>query len=833
MSNDDHSTMKVETPQLRWHQIVNPTSAKDACHNAPILSCSLHTLPGSNAAPSSGAVRGPDAGAAGIGGEAVLATAGNSEVNLWRVRLTDDAARSSRGHGAAESRAGADPTEGGAPSPSPSNDAPSPSHILVQPSRSSDPALSTPEHTRIVHLATLSRGSGGCTVNAVSFSPDGRRLVAAGDNGTLVVYTAPPGGWESVSSEKDAAMQICRNSTEDVMDVSFSTSSSDRFVAASIDKTFAVWELRDGEWRCVSSQKDHVNYVQGVAYDPAGVYLASMGSDRTVRVYSRKAIKGSVLREEAERYRVLRDGDAEGEDGETSAADRHEILQRRVVPDQLAAARFDLQKQVRTIKFLEGANKQPSGAAPPSDGNDEGGGDTTEGTPAGKDAPPPRRHNLFADEITLGSFFRRLSFTSDGAFLVVPAGQWHGASTCGTDAPAAPPGSPTGVADERLAGGSFATYLFARHQYDAPHRVLAGLEKPSVCVRPNPVLFELPEGGPGAADGPSCGLPHRSVFAVLTSDSVLVYDTHHPVPLAVASGLHCTGLTDAAWSADGRTLFVTSTDGYVSVLSFADGELGRVRERPAVRIVRRDGAEERVGEEKGAGEAAAQPGAMVVRKKPKDPQPAASSADGEDARPANTLVVRKKPSAQPPAASSSAGEVSQSSQSTSANTLVAKKKPKKPSQPSEVPAAASEPAENSAKKVKFSPFAEVKEIESAQRLPVVNDLSAVARKKKKCGNGGGPDAGGECVGRTPPNSPSQGRPDGATAAADPEEVAASVARSIGGDDGGIGRDDRDGGEGASAGEKRSFEPGVTVLLPKKKNKKKMKVASSSAPVASG
>lgn len=42
----------------------------------------------------------------------------------------------------------------------------------------------------------------------------------------------------------------------------------------------------------------------------------------------------------------------------------------------------------------------------------------------------------------------------------------------------------------------------------------------------------------------------------------------------MARGLHYAGLTDAAWSADGKTLFVTSSDGYVSILSFANGELG-------------------------------------------------------------------------------------------------------------------------------------------------------------------------------------------------------------------------------------------------------------------
>ena len=101
-----------------------------------------------------------------------------------------------------------------------------------------------------------------------------------------------------------------------------------------------------------------------------------------------------------------------------------------------------------------------------------------------------------------------------------------------------------------------------------------------MVVRPNPVLFQLPSNS--TTTNATDILPHRSIFAVLTSDTVLIYDTHHNQPLAMASGLHFAPLTDAAWSNDGKTLFVTSSDGYISILSFGKGELGEVYEAPAV-----------------------------------------------------------------------------------------------------------------------------------------------------------------------------------------------------------------------------------------------------------
>ena len=94
-------------------------------------------------------------------------------------------------------------------------------------------------------------------------------------------------------------------------------------------------------------------------------------------------------------------------------------------------------------------------------------------------------------------------------------------------------------------------------------------------------------------------LPYRSVFAVLTLDSVLVYDTHHDRPLAIARGLHYAGLTDCCWSQDGLNLMVCSTDGYISILSFEDGELGKVYIPPPLTTsleVKGDQAEEPVAD---------------------------------------------------------------------------------------------------------------------------------------------------------------------------------------------------------------------------------------------
>lgn len=574
--------MKVETPQILWHQVINPTQKKEAGKNSPILSCSLLDCQD---------------------GTGVLATAGNTEVNLWRVNFLDNAVRVDATKrnilvkpqipGAADSSSG-----GGGSSGGDNNDV----NMLDEPS-----SQRLSEHTRIEHMVTLTRGTNERNINAVKFSPDGYHLAAAGDGGTIVVWStitmtnnrtqstaANLQSWKQLQQETDLQMKIIFNQSDDVMDIAWSTDSK-RFTVCSLDHTLTVWENvhknNEMEWRNVHrSGKDHTHYIQGVAVDPKGVYMASQGSDRMVKVYTRKNVKENVMKGEMNKYEVVRDNGTTSspssdqdatmasspEDNNTyremAAEDKKSIRENKVLPNILTNSTFALSSRTKTLKFLN---------APES--YDDKGENTTTAT-----TPNPKRHHMFVDELTAGSFFRRLAFTPDGAFLIVPAALWHGTdSTSKNDNNGAPPGSPTSVINsDKLAESSFATYLFARHHFEQPYKVLTGLEKPSVVIRPNPVLFQLPTQSKTRAI-----LPYRSIFAVLTIDTVLIYDTHHNVPLAMARGLHYAGLTDASWSTDGMTLFVTSSDGYVSILSFGEGELGEVYHAPEVQIAEKSNDE--------------------------------------------------------------------------------------------------------------------------------------------------------------------------------------------------------------------------------------------------
>uniref|UniRef100_A0A182JJ45 CAF1B/HIR1 beta-propeller domain-containing protein n=1 Tax=Anopheles atroparvus TaxID=41427 RepID=A0A182JJ45_ANOAO len=161
---------------------------------------------------------------------------------------------------------------------------------------------------------------------------------------------------------------------------------------------------------------------------------------------------------------------------------------------------------------------------------------------------------LFHDD-TLQTFFRRLSFSPDGNLIVAPSG----------------------VAEvEGVPKPLNTTYIFTRNSFRQPAITLPSPDQYTVAVRFCPVYFQL---RPHAEDKPpAIPLPYRMVFAVATKSSVYLYDTQQKAPFALISNIHYTRLTDMSWSSDGKILIVSSTDGFCSLIFFADGELGKVYE---------------------------------------------------------------------------------------------------------------------------------------------------------------------------------------------------------------------------------------------------------------
>jgi chromatin assembly factor 1 subunit B len=59
------------------------------------------------------------------------------------------------------------------------------------------------------------------------------------------------------------------------------------------------------------------------------------------------------------------------------------------------------------------------------------------------------------------------------------------------------------------------------------------------------------------------------VFAVATTDQILVYATDALMPLAVVGNVHYAPINDLSWHYSNERLIACSSDGYCSLLSFA------------------------------------------------------------------------------------------------------------------------------------------------------------------------------------------------------------------------------------------------------------------------
>ena len=396
-------------------------------------------------------------------------------------------------------------------------------------------------------LATLSGHDKA--VNIVRFSPNGRYLATSGDDGAVLIWTistVPVSSHAAFGADPDEVpnkenwKQIAqlRGNSQDVYDLSWSPDSK-YLISGSIDKHAIVFDVTVGK---VTELGPHMHNVQGVAWDTRNNVVCTLSSDRGLRVFNRRKPYQRVAH-------VTHLGPA---------------VSPVSSPVQMPAEEGEEEDKEATAKKAEEAKTKKKKED------------------AEKKALQQR---LFADE-TIPTFFRRLAWSPDGSFLVVPCGQVK------ADGKEGKPDGPL----------SAVAHVFARDQLDRPAMCLPtfpeqggknGGSDPAVVVRFNPNLYTKRDGAAGdgaassaaAAAGGSASsffnLPYRVVFAVASLHSVAVYDTSatkswggQPEPIAVVQGLHCAAITDLSWSADGNILAVSSHDGFCSLVRFERGELG-------------------------------------------------------------------------------------------------------------------------------------------------------------------------------------------------------------------------------------------------------------------
>ncbi|CEP14952.1 hypothetical protein [Parasitella parasitica] len=377
-------------------------------------------------------------------------------------------------------------------------------HIAIE-DRKQSKQLVNSLPVNIDFLSELKRHSS--PVNAVRFSPKGDLIASAGDDACIIIWRLSPVkettfGGDNSDYEKESWS---------VVNMFYGHNKEIYDLAWSPCGNYFITASIDNTARvwslaekaCIHVFTDHTHYVQGVAWDPLGQYVATQSSDRSMAIYKcRKATNGKLVFGSVSK--------------KFSRIDKGKIASNSTSIEDLAAA--------ATGSF-----------------------------------------RLYHDE-NLVSFFRRLSFSPDGALLITPAGLNKPVDPTST----AVHSTATVDMDENGEELLNCAYIYPRNtMLKHPVAFIGNHPKPSIAVRWCLMLLQKRKDFSSAF-----ALPYRMLYATATQDSVYIYDTQQCRPICAISGMHFAPITDLAWSPDGSILMFSSADGYCSAAVFADGELG-------------------------------------------------------------------------------------------------------------------------------------------------------------------------------------------------------------------------------------------------------------------
>ncbi|KAF3987053.1 hypothetical protein FT663_03158 [Candidozyma haemuli var. vulneris] len=390
--------------------------------------------------------------------------------------------------------------------------------------------------TTVQYLSTLRKHSQA--VNVVRFDPSGFRLATASDDGLIIIWVLADEIIQDFGNPDDELKESWRveklfNTNSEVYDLTWSPDS--KYIATgSMDNSVRVFDVHSGSK--VIDLMNHNHYVQGISWDPKNEYLATQSADRSLHVYRLTA----------------------GKTGSGPSGSKHCSSSNQQIIPTLVQNIAKLELPITNGQLLQRSPHDELTSTmphrrdslvlhPSSECNEQP--YTQFVTPSSKvSSCQPKIASLYHSE-SLQSFFRRLAFSPDGSLLLTPSGILKKGETSEDD--------------EATESFQNTVYIYTRAGFDHPPICyITGFTKPTVAVKFSPALYKLDS----TVQQSMFALPYKMIFAVATQNSVLIFDTQQGKPLSLSKNLHYSTITDLTWSGDGRSLIVTSAEGFCSVI---------------------------------------------------------------------------------------------------------------------------------------------------------------------------------------------------------------------------------------------------------------------------
>ncbi|KAH3678298.1 hypothetical protein WICPIJ_008848, partial [Wickerhamomyces pijperi] len=369
----------------------------------------------------------------------------------------------------------------------------------------------TEDGVKLEYLSTLAKHSQA--VNVVRFDPTGEILATAGDDGMVLLWT-----------KADSIVKEFGQDAEDLEDIKES-------------------------WTLFKSFRSSSSEVYDLCWSPDSRFIITGSTDNIVRIYDVKL--GTQVNSIAEHNHFVQGVafDPRGEFIVSQSADRS---------IHVSTVKYDLDSKIsmNTSSYY----KITRAEIPTRVKGEEG---------YKLDFKHPKTMMLYHTE-NLESFFRRLSFSPDGLFLFTPSGVYKPNSTSNNSSAAVSITEETSSQTSNKEETINTVYIYSRHGLNKPPVAqIPNLKKPAIAISFSPIYYALPNNNKSVLN-----TPYKLIYAVLTQDSVIIFDTASMKPIGSVSGIHYRTLTDLAWNQDGLSLIISSADGFCSAIKFKRGVFG-------------------------------------------------------------------------------------------------------------------------------------------------------------------------------------------------------------------------------------------------------------------